>query len=86
MSRHRLDLLSLVFGALFTLTGILVLAEGTDSGSVALWKLWPVVLVLIGLAMLLAHREPANPEPPSPRQDAFAQPPAPPEGPVGKDD
>jgi hypothetical protein len=56
MYRHKLDALSLVFGLLFASIGSLLMAGSFDLGRVSLALIWPVIFVLIGLAMLLSSR------------------------------
>ena len=56
MYRHKLDALSLVFGLLFASIGSLLMAGSFDFGRVSLAVIWPVIFVLIGLAMLLSAR------------------------------
>ena len=56
MYRHKLDALSLVFGLLFASIGSLLMAGSFDLGRISLAVVWPVIFVLIGLAMLLSAR------------------------------
>lgn len=56
MYRHKLDAPSLVFGLLFASIGSLLMAGSFNLGRVSLAVIWPVIFVLIGLAMLLSAR------------------------------
>ena len=61
MYRHKLDALSLVFGLLYLSIGTLLMAGSFDLGRVSLAVIWPVIFVLVGLAILLSarrHKEP----------------------------
>lgn len=56
MKRHRTDFVSLIFGALFAAIGVAMLTEGLELGQINVAELWPGLLILIGLAILLAAR------------------------------
>ena len=62
MSRHPLDLLSLVSGTLFAVLGLLFLLGRIDITSVALGAIWPIPLLVLGLvlAAIGARRSPAE--------------------------
>jgi hypothetical protein len=51
MYRHKMDVLSLVFGLLYAAIGVLLLRGATDFSFVSVW---PVLLVLAGLALLIS--------------------------------
>lgn len=51
MHRHPLDLISLVFGLVFTSIGLLVFAGPSPVGPTLL-RLWPLGLMLGGLLLL----------------------------------
>jgi cytochrome c oxidase subunit IV len=56
MERHPLDLVSLVAGVIFSLVGLAFLVGALGSVDVQLRWLWPVVLVVLGLALLAGNR------------------------------
>jgi hypothetical protein len=56
MQRHELDVVSLVFGGLFTGTGLLYLAGNVPLVNIDGRWLWPVVLILVGLSLLASLR------------------------------
>lgn len=66
MRRHRLDLLSLLAGVLFVLTGLAVVADQFGPRIVDLDSFWPVALVLGGFGLLLTLRGAGEPEPATP--------------------
>jgi hypothetical protein len=61
MYRHKMDVVSLVFGLLFASIGTLLMAGSFDLGRVSLAVVWPVIFVLVGLAMLLSARRRKEP-------------------------
>ena len=61
MTRHPLDLLSLAFGLLFAIVGVLLLSGGIDA--LALEWLAPLVAIAIGGVLILAAR-PTRPSTP----------------------
>jgi hypothetical protein len=67
-----MDAISLVFGLLFAAIGTLLLAGSFDLGRVSLTVVWPVILVLIGLAMLLSARRRKGPARVNPDDDQSA--------------
>ena len=68
MQKHRLDPLSLVFGAIFAALGGLFLFARTDVADLHLKWIWPLPLIVLG-ALIIAlsvregrpAREPAEP-------------------------
>jgi hypothetical protein len=56
-NRRRLDAVSLSFGLFFVLAGISFLNDRSDSFAERLGRLLPVVLVVLGAAMLLSGRK-----------------------------
>ena len=57
MKRHALDPFSLVFGALFLITGVAFMISRVDVWSGHLLWLWPIPLIAIGgLIVFLAAR------------------------------
>ncbi|MDQ1375431.1 MAG: hypothetical protein QOJ09_2769 [Actinomycetota bacterium] len=56
MQRHDLDPLSLVSGVLFAGLGILFLLDEAGSVTVQPRWVWPLVLIALGVAGLLASR------------------------------
>jgi len=54
MERHRFDPLSFVFGLLLGALGLAFLVGDLDVGDLDLSWIWPLPLVALGLAMLLA--------------------------------
>jgi cytochrome c-type biogenesis protein CcmH/NrfF len=56
MARHPFDALSFVFGLLFALVGLALLAGNPARGTVALDWAGPIVAVCLGLVVLLAAR------------------------------
>ena len=66
MDRHRLDLLSLLFGMLFVALGLVLLSGGADA--VALEWAGPAVAISLGVMLVAAarpQRTPAGPETPA---------------------
>ena len=74
MSRHPLDLVSLVFGVVFAAIGVVYLIP--TIGLRALWspQLWPVVLVVAGLWLIAStmRRRSRDANEPAPGQDDAA--------------
>lgn len=60
MPRHDLDVLSLVAGIAFTGAGLIFLID-PDLGLSGRW-VWPVLLILVGLAGLAGSRRGARPQ------------------------
>jgi hypothetical protein len=56
MERHELDAFSLVAGLAFTGLGVLFLLDGSGSLAVQPRWVWPVLLIALGVAGLLASR------------------------------
>lgn len=56
MERHRIDPLSLLFGAFFTVTGLAFILGWTPTLPVRLHWLGPVAVVAVGLWLLSAAR------------------------------
>ena len=54
VSRHPVDYLSLAFGLLFAVGGIIVAAGGVATASLA-W-IWPVAVIALGAIIILAAR------------------------------
>jgi hypothetical protein len=58
VKRHPLDPFSLVFGATFTLLGLLFLFASVDVGALHLRWVWPVPLIVLGALIIgLATRD-----------------------------
>jgi hypothetical protein len=58
VKRHPLDPLSLVFGATFTLVGVMFLITRVDVAALHLRWIWPVPLIVLGvLIIVLATRD-----------------------------
>jgi hypothetical protein len=58
MRRHDIDALSLVFGLLFTVVGLLLLSGDPAGGTVLLPWAGPGVVIGVGLLVVLAARPP----------------------------
>jgi hypothetical protein len=56
MERHELDAFSLVAGLAFAGLGVLFLLDGAGSLTVQPRWVWPILLIAIGVAGLLASR------------------------------
>ena len=56
MQRHELDAFSLVAGLAFAGLGVLFLLDGAGSLTVQPRWVWPILLIAIGVAGLLASR------------------------------
>jgi hypothetical protein len=56
MERHRLDPLSLVAGLMFAVLGVLFLLDNAGSLTVQPRWVWPILLIGLGVAGLLASR------------------------------
>lgn len=52
MSRHALDLTSLLAGLVFVAVAIGFLAGGIDSQEAQLTVMWPLLLIALGIALL----------------------------------
>ena len=63
MSKHRFDLLSFVFGALFATVGVLGLTDVAVITLADLRWLGPGALVLIGVALVVSAARSDGPEP-----------------------
>ena len=74
MSRHPLDLVSLLFGAVFTAIGVVYLIP--TIGLRALWspQLWPALLVVVGLWLIAStmRRRSRSEDGPAPGNDDSA--------------
>lgn len=64
MPRHDLDVLALVAGAAFIGAGLIFLVN-PDVGLSGRW-VWPVLLILVGLAGLVGSRTGSRSTPPAP--------------------
>ena len=56
MQRHELDPFSLVGGLLFAVLGVLFLLDGAGSVDIKPRWVWPLVLIALGVAGVLASR------------------------------
>jgi hypothetical protein len=56
MERHQLDPLSLVGGVVFGGLGVLFLLDGWDTITVQPRWIWPILLIALGVAGLVASR------------------------------
>jgi hypothetical protein len=56
MERHELDPLSLVGGVVFAGLGVLFLLDGAGTLTVQPRWVWPILLIALGVAGLLASR------------------------------
>lgn len=63
MQRHELDAFSLVGGVLFGILGVLFLLDDAGSVDVHPRWVWPLVLIALGVAGVLASRPKRDPEP-----------------------
>ena len=54
MKRHDTDALSLLFGALFSVVGLVLLSGDPSRGSVSLAWAGPVAAIAVGLLVILA--------------------------------
>ena len=54
MKRHDTDALSLLFGALFTVVGLVLLSGDPSRGSVSFAWAGPVAAIAVGLLVILA--------------------------------
>ena len=57
MRRHQFDPISFVFGVMFTVVGLAFLSGRVDLGDLHLRWLWPVPLIVVGLALLVSTRK-----------------------------
>jgi len=62
MARHAFDALSFLFGLLFALVGLALLAGNPARGTIALDWAGPMVAACLGLVVLLAARRQASSE------------------------
>ena len=58
MKRHDTDALSLLFGALFAVVGLVLLGGDSSRGSVSLAWAGPVAAIAVGLLVVLAVGRP----------------------------
>lgn len=56
MKRHRLDPVSLVFGLLYAGVAVSLMAVGTSGWSRRVALVWPLAIVVLGVAILAAGR------------------------------
>ena len=54
MKRHDIDPISLVFGLMFAATGALFMSANLDFADVRGEWIWPIPLVLVGVALLVS--------------------------------
>ena len=54
MKRHDIDPISLVFGLMFATTGALFMSANLDFSDVSGEWIWPIPLVLVGIALLVS--------------------------------
>jgi hypothetical protein len=67
MRRHRFDPISLVFGAIFTATGLVFLFGNVDLSRVPPAWSWPIPLMIVGaLIILLSIKRERADVPPAP--------------------
>ena len=75
MKRHDIDPISLVFGLMFATTGALFMSANIDFADVNGEWIWPIPLVIVGVALLvsaLARRD-DGPVISEPRQESFEE-------------
>jgi hypothetical protein len=54
VKRHEIDPISLVFGLMFTASGALFMSANFDFSDVRGEWVWPIPLVLVGIALLVS--------------------------------
>ena len=54
MKRHEIDPISLVFGLMFAASGALFMSANIDFSDVRGEWVWPIPLVLVGIALLVS--------------------------------
>lgn len=52
MNRHPLDPVSLLFGVIFAAVGVVYLLPGVGLGSLVSPRIWPILLVVLGVALI----------------------------------
>jgi len=75
VKRHDIDPISLVFGLMFTVTGALFMSANLDFADVRGEWIWPIPLVLVGVALLVSALARRDEEPviSEPRQESFEE-------------
>ena len=75
MKRHDIDPISLVFGLMFTVTGALFMSANLDFADVRGEWIWPIPLVLVGVALLVSALARRDDEPviSEPRRESFEE-------------
>ena len=68
MRRHDLDPISMVFGAIFTATGLIFLFGNVDLTRVPPAWSWPIPLMIVGALIILLSVRRGRTEPPAPAQ------------------
>ena len=75
MKRHDIDPISLVFGLMFAATGALFMSANIDFADVRGEWIWPIPLVLVGVALLVSALARRDEEPviSEPRKESFEE-------------
>ena len=68
MRRHDFDPISMVFGAIFTATGLIFLFGNVDLTRVPPAWSWPIPLMIVGALIILLSVRRGRSEPPAPEQ------------------
>jgi hypothetical protein len=68
MRRHDFDPISMVFGAIFTATGLIFLFGNVDLTRVPPAWSWPIPLMIVGALIILLSVRRGRTEPPAPEE------------------